>query len=296
MHVVQLAHAKINLALAVGPPRKSDGFHPICSWFAPIDLADELRIEELDTGATSRYAIDWAQDAPRPSPIDWPLEKDLAVRAHRLIEQEVGRALPIAMRLTKRIPVGGGLGGGSSDAAALLRAINQLFKLNIPALRLRTIALSLGSDVPYFLLHPLTPAIVEGVGDTIVPAPPIDGHLILVFPPFGCPTGAVYRAFDSLGPSPARDTAVRTLALAPPKTDCLFNDLAAAAEQVVPQLAQVRATAARVLARPVHVTGSGSTLFALCSSRSECADLTAAVHGALPDCAAATVSFLFSRG
>ncbi|MBL8744930.1 MAG: hypothetical protein JNK58_01095 [Phycisphaerae bacterium] len=289
--VVRTAHAKINLALAVGPPRLADGFHPICSWFAPIDLADTLTLTRLADNAHSRHETAWADDAPRTSPIDWPIEKDLAVRAHRLIEAEVARPLPIAMRLTKRIPVGGGLGGGSSDAAAMLRALIELFDLRVPAAHLHTLALSLGSDVPYFLLDPLTPAIVEGVGDAIVPTPPIEGRLVLILPPFGCPTGSVYRAFDSLKPGPMRDTAVRNMALAAPRAESLFNDLALAAETIEPRLAHTRAVAARAIGQPVHVTGSGSTLFAIIDSGELPRHITA-LNDALPDCAVLDSCFL----
>src|SRR6185295_18407432 len=122
----------VNLALSVGPPLPAGdpraGMHPIASWMHAIDLCDEVWITRLVTGA-SRLDIAWADDAPRPSPIDWPSEKDLAFRAHRLLEGDTGRALPAAIRIAKRIPVGGGLGGGSSDAAATLLALNDLFAL-----------------------------------------------------------------------------------------------------------------------------------------------------------------------
>lgn len=257
-----IAHAKVNLALAVAQPR-ADGLHPICSWFAPIELSDSLHIEALAAGEQSRYTIEWSSDAPRPSAIDWPIEKDLAVRAHRLIEREAGRSLPIAMRLVKRIPVGGGLGGGSSDAAAMIRGLVRLFDLRLERERLHTLALALGSDVPYFLLDPLTPAVVEEVGQRLVPAPGVRGDLTLILPPFGCPTGAVYRAFDAMPAGAFRDEAVRRMSRRDPIDRELFNDLATAAERVEPRLATCRAAAERALARPVHITGSGSTMFAL---------------------------------
>lgn len=288
----QSAHAKINLAIAVGPPPggAGDGLHPICSWFAPIDLADELRVELLRDGP-SRYEIVWAEDAPRQSPIDWPIENDLAVRAHRLLEREVGRPLPIALRLTKRIPVGGGLGGGSSDAAAMLRAVIGVHRLEIPADRVHAIALSLGSDVPYFLLDPPSPAIVEGVGESVTPTPPIAGSLILILPPFGCPTGAVYKAFDAMGPKPMRAEAVRALAGNTLNSEELFNDLATPAESIEPRLREIRATASRIAARPVHVTGSGSTLFALCGVDDDAGVLAATLRDALPECAVMVSKF-----
>jgi 4-diphosphocytidyl-2-C-methyl-D-erythritol kinase len=94
--------AKVNLALSVGAPR-ADGYHPIASWMVAIDLCDELRLEPQPDGSTSTYTIAWAANALRASAIDWSLDKDLTVRAHRLVEQHVGRPLPIAMQMTKRI-------------------------------------------------------------------------------------------------------------------------------------------------------------------------------------------------
>ena len=105
--------AKLNLALAVGPPRP-DGLHPICSWMTTIDLADELTITRLPPDRLSRYAILWHAEARRPREIDWSITKDLAVRAHLALERHCERALPLQMKLEKRIPLGSGLGGGSS--------------------------------------------------------------------------------------------------------------------------------------------------------------------------------------
>lgn len=278
--IIARAYAKVNLALSVGPPLPASagpqaGFHPIASWFSAIDLFDELELERLGGGAASRFEISWAEDAPRPSPIDWPIEKDLAVRAHRLLEAEVMRPLPVVMRLRKRIPVGGGLGGGSSDAAAMLRAVGALFELAIAPGRLAELSAKLGSDVAFFLdgpaRQPPSPAIVSGLGDRIERVARAPAAVLLLLPPFGCPTGAVYRAFDAMPGSVLKDDRVRQLArdsVAAGRIDtrALFNDLAGAAETVAPALAKVRADAEQALETSVHVTGSGSTLFALADS------------------------------
>ena len=145
------AYAKLNLALSVGPPVPPRGYHPIASWFVCIGLSDTLRLTRLQPGSPSRHTIRWAPGAPRPTPIDWPVERDLAVRAHRLLEHHTGRPLPVDMTVDKRIPVGAGLGGGSSDAAAALRALNTLFSLGLPADQLRALASHLGSDIPFFI-------------------------------------------------------------------------------------------------------------------------------------------------
>ena len=112
--ICALAPAKLNLALSVGAPN-AQRMHPIASWMVTVSLHDELFLEELQADSLSLYAIIWHKDARRKSEIDWSITKDLAVRAHLAVEAHVGRKLPIKMRLEKRIPVGGGLGGGSSN-------------------------------------------------------------------------------------------------------------------------------------------------------------------------------------
>lgn len=276
------APAKLNLALAVGPPLPAgpnQGFHPIASWFVAIDLCDTLSLTRLGEHEPSRYTIAWSPEAPRPTPIDWPLEKDLAVRAHRSLEARVGRSLPVALRMDKRIPVGGGLGGGSSDAASMLLALDRLFDLRTPIADLITIASTLGSDIAFFLdercqsspnAAPL-PAIVTGLGERVERTHHAPTHLSawLIVPPFGCPTGPVYKAFDAAPTTSVDEARVRALAgeraLDPLG---LFNDLERPACVVEPRLASTLAHLRGVLKghAPVHVTGSGSTMFAMCPS------------------------------
>ncbi|MBL8758219.1 MAG: hypothetical protein JNK35_07320 [Phycisphaerae bacterium] len=292
VRVMLRAHAKLNLALSVGAPLPASagekaGFHPIESWFACIDLHDDLEVERLPAGP-SRFRVEWAPDAPRPTPIDWPIEKDLTVKAHAALERAVGAgvgSLPVAAVLRKRIPVGGGLGGGSSDAAAMLRALDTLFDLRLPTAALASIGASLGSDVPFFIDDcepaggtappPARPAIVSGLGERIERLPRVEGHVVLLLPPFGCPTGAVYRAFDSGGVmggvgvggpgrlEPGRAARVATAAIGGAAFEAIpfFNDLTDAACRVQPDLARLIDEARRLSGRPVVMTGSGSTLF-----------------------------------
>ena len=130
------ALAKINLSLSVGLPIEKIGMmHPIATLMSTIDFCDVLTVTRLDEGDLSRYAILWNEDAPQQTPIDWLITSDLAVRAHRYLEAKVGRPLPVQLKLEKRIPVGAGLGGGSSDAAAMLRATAALFDLDVDLTR-----------------------------------------------------------------------------------------------------------------------------------------------------------------
>ncbi len=272
--------AKVNLALSIGPPIAagvSAGMHPIASWMAAVDFGDDLRIDRL-ADEPSRFDLTVASDGPRPTPIDWPLEKDLCFRAVALLSEHVDRPLPVALSLVKRVPTGAGLGGGSSDAAFTLVGVNAVHHLSLDDATLIQLAGRLGSDVAFFIgvaravvtghAHGFTSAIVTGLGDGIEPVPtaaPID--LVLIFPPFGCPTGPVYRAFDQAStaeslaghPQTAR---VRELAMRTPlPADGPFNDLAQPACAVAPDLGPLMTKLRESLQVPIHVTGSGSTLF-----------------------------------
>ena len=272
--IVVRAPAKLNLALSVGPPG-ADRMHPIASWMVTTDFADDLHLRRLDDGRDSLYAIVWAPDAPRTSDIDWPIQKDLAVRAHLALERHAGRRLPVRMKLEKRIPVGGGLGGGSSDAAAMLRGLRELFDLAVSDADLQELARTLGSDVPFLVRG--GSAIVEGLGERLEHhdrSP--DLHAVLAFPAAACPTGPVYGKFDLMRPDASlRPARVRALAATPSLAhDAPFNDLAEPAIAVTPVLADEIADLESVTGRRAHVSGSGSTLFVLCEGRLE-ADLLA---------------------
>lgn len=276
------APAKVNLALAVGPPDPASGDHrhPICSWMAPVSLCDDLTVVRLPPGSLSRYGLFWAEDARHKPEINWPILKDLAVRAHLLLREAVGRDLPLQMKIEKRIPLGAGLGGGSSDAAAMLLACNDLFDLRLPAAQLVQLAASLGSDVPFFIAGRC--AVIEGFGERLAEvSDPGDLHLVLCLPPYGCATAEVYRLFDRRGATPAgfETAAGRVRAMAREGrvgSSDPFNDLAQAAFDHQPQLARLAAALAELAERPVHVTGSGSTLFVACGDEMEADALASA--------------------
>ncbi|MCH8822580.1 MAG: 4-(cytidine 5'-diphospho)-2-C-methyl-D-erythritol kinase [Planctomycetes bacterium] len=260
-----LAPAKLNLALSVGPPN-SDGMHPICSWMVSVGLCDELTVTMLQPDRLSRYAILWHEEAKSTSDIDWSITKDLAVRAHLALQEHTKRQLPVQLKLEKRIPVGGGLGGGSSNAAAMLNAVNQLFELDLSKDELIKIAANLGSDVPFFVSG--GSAVVTGLGDQI------DLHdqmpiinAVIVFPQIKCPTSSVYRAFDELSPSSLNSEAVSLAAKnnnSSIQPDAIFNDLTQAAIDTAPQLKEHMQQLSDLAQRKVHIAGSGSSLFILC--------------------------------
>ena len=238
--------------------------HPIASWMTPVTLADEIVVTRIGDGHAPVFERRFADGTPVP----WPEESDLVVRAHRAVERVAG-PLPVRVSVVKHIPAGGGLGGGSSDAAVVLRALDVLFGLGLGQAGLVEIARSLGSDIPFFLDEGAKPgapphcALVSGMGDRVDRLEPGQwpGGWVLICPPFGCETGAVYRAFDA-DPRPFRADDVERVARSPAfDPAALFNDLAGAAEAVKPELGRIRRGLARALGVGVHVSGSGSTLF-----------------------------------
>jgi 4-diphosphocytidyl-2-C-methyl-D-erythritol kinase len=238
-------------------------------------LHDDIALERLAEGRGARAGgldIRWADDAPGGArPVEWPLEHDLAQRARALLEAEAGRPLPCVIRIRKRIAAGAGLGGGSSDAASVLRLLDVAFDLGLGAGRLRRLSARLGSDVAFFLDESLTgpprPALVTGFGDELERAAAPGAGLALIVPDFGCATPAVYRAFDTLEPGPLRLGEVAAMARDPsrldPRGESLFNDLAAAAELLEPRLAALRERIGQAAGCAAHVTGSGSAMFVI---------------------------------
>jgi 4-diphosphocytidyl-2-C-methyl-D-erythritol kinase len=182
------APAKLNLFLHV-VGRRADGYHVLQSAFALIDAADRLRFAVRRDGAIRRVS-----DLPGVPP-----ESDLAVRAARLLQAETGTALGADIEVEKRLPLGGGVGGGSSDAATTLLVLNRLWGTGLGRPELQALGARLGADVPFFVFG--RNAWVEGIGDRLVPLElPPAWYLVLV-PPVCVPTGEIFAA-----PELTRDT------------------------------------------------------------------------------------------
>lgn len=258
------APAKVNLALSVGPPEPRGtpdaGMHPIASWMAAIDLHDDVTLTRADETTLTRR---WAEDTPAGAPLGWLASDDLAVRALWLLGESAGRELKAEIALTKRIPVGGGLGGGSSDAAACLLAANELFDLGLTTQDLASVGRRIGSDVPFFLDDSPSPrpALVAQFGERIGRVRLEATDLLLIVPGFGCDTGGVYREYDQ---SPLTLDLERVAALARGErvaAEGLFNDLALPAQRFQPELQTLMGRLGRIIDEPIHLSGSGSTLF-----------------------------------
>jgi 4-diphosphocytidyl-2-C-methyl-D-erythritol kinase len=266
----ELAYAKLNLVLHVGPAR-DDGLHPICSLMASIDLADELTATPRRSGADH-------VDAPGVP------GENLAARALAEFRSRAGGKLPpLELRIHKRIPVAAGLGGGSADAAAALRIANELAGGPLSAEELIRLAADLGSDVP----SQLDPrhALVEGVGERIEPLELPALVAVLVPDPEGLPTATVYAELDRLGGTRANldPEPLKRLAAAGPEEMAagLENDLQQAALSLRPHLSARLDSLRSGGALGAAVSGSGPTCFGLYADRKAAEDAAASIPGAL---------------
>ena len=240
------APAKLNLFLHV-VGRRSDGYHLLQSVFRLIDLGDALRFAPRTDGRIARAA-----------PLAGvPEERDLCLRAARLLQEASGASLGVEITLDKRLPMGGGLGGGSSDAATVLLALNRLWSLDWPRERLQALGLELGADVPFFI-HGRN-AFVEGVGERLQALNLPPAWYLVVAPPASVPTAEIFAA-----PDLTRDTKAIKMAdfSAGWGAGGLFgrNDLEAVVCERYPAVA--RALAWLRQHAEARMTGSGACVFA----------------------------------
>lgn len=244
------APAKVNLLLHVGT-RRSDGLHELCSLFASIDLADDLIVRESP-------ALDDVVVCPG---VSGPNLCQRALDAYRSATE--APLFPVEVRVEKRIPVAAGLGGGSADAAAVLRAANEAAGSPLDAAALRRLAARVGADVPS-QVEPRH-ALVRGAGEIVEPVGLPAMTLVLVPAPDGLATEDVYREADRLGATRDRldPEAVRALAGRPTGelAAALENDLQAAALSLRPELERSIEGLRRAGALAALVTGSGPTVF-----------------------------------
>lgn len=252
------ACAKLNLALAVTGTR-ADGYHDLRSVFARIDLADDVRVVR-HTRLEVRNTADVGPG------------EDLAARAVRALAAATGREAHAFVRIRKRIPLAAGLGGGSSDAGAVLRALAALWKTDVD---LGAIAASVGSDVPFFV-RDVAVALVSGRGEIVapLPAPREPLHVVVVRPTLRLDTAAVFaelRADDAHAlPHVDRVAEAFTRGTITPELLRVHaeNDLLGPAERRCPAIVSWRAAAAaRGIA--LALTGSGPTLFAVADDRAD---------------------------
>ena len=261
--VEERACAKINLFLRV-TGRRADGYHQLDSVFLPISLADEIRLEVRTAEETS---ITLNCDAPALL----SSQNNLATRAARAFMSEFGLAAQMQIDLKKNIPIAAGLGGGSSDAGAVLRMLAVAAEIDDPddLATIRRIALSLGADVPFFL-DP-RPSRVNGIGELIVPIPKVPRiPIVIAAPPFEVPTAAIFRALKPehwSGPSP--DTDIEAIVRGEISSAITVNDLAATAIAQFPEIRRLKALLEESGARAAQMSGSGGALFGVFDSLEE---------------------------
>jgi 4-diphosphocytidyl-2-C-methyl-D-erythritol kinase len=278
MSVRAFAPAKINLTLEVGLPR-ADGYHPLQSivTFADVgDIIEAERAEVLSLNIVGEFADELAGDT----------ENNLVMRAARALSEAAGASQGAALTLEKQLPIASGIGGGSSDAAAALRALNELWGLNWPLDQLRSIARSLGADVPVCLAG--LPAYMTGAGEVFeqITLPAFAAVLINPLTPLSTPE--VYRRFDAMGlgarfaamPAPDWSSAEHALA----GIARTGNDLTDPATAIAPQIAEVsQMLRADARVRYAALSGSGATVFALTANAEDAAAVADALQEKRPD-------------
>lgn len=268
------ALAKVNRSLCV-LGKRPDGYHELDTLFQTIDLFDDLSLEEDDRLTLSIEGGTLSADG-----------SNLVLRAAHALAVRAGAVRGARLRLTKRIPVGAGLGGGSADAAAALLGLNALWGLGLATQELRLAAASVGSDVAFFLFGGRARGTGRGEQIEMLSDVP-DESLVLLVPPFGMTTPDVYR---NLGARPLPDPPPA----APPAGELPErNDLEATAERLRPELRIFRASLLSAGAVSARLSGSGSALFGVFPSDDAARRAAAALDGR--DGARAVVTRTVSR-
>jgi 4-diphosphocytidyl-2-C-methyl-D-erythritol kinase len=265
MSVRVFAPAKINLTLEVGAPR-ADGYHPLQSLVMFADVGDWVE---------ARPAEDVSLDVSGPFAANLEGE-NLIVRAARVLAAHAGVTSAAALTLEKNLPVAAGIGGGSSDAAAALKALNRLWALNLEPSELRALSRELGADVPVCI--DARAAWMSGIGDNLaaIETPSVAAVLVNAVQPLS--TGAVFRRFDEMAlgrgfaerPPPTMASATEMVAFARARG----NDLAKPARALMPELDAME-HALKSDARVIYagLSGSGATMFALVGSNADAKSL-----------------------
>ncbi len=275
-----LAPAKINLHLRVGPSQP-DGFHSLLSWICTVGLFDTLTLN-LNSKVAHATAGPPAVISLATDQLDLPTDgRNLVVRVAKALadtpgdgDGRAGRREGVSAFLAKRIPMGAGMGGGSSDAARTLLGLNNLWGIGWSARRLSEFSWQFGSDLPFFFHGPSS--ICTGRGERVGPiGRPAPRHAVVVMPEIHLATPAVYRRFDEMGLggeqtlSTEPDWGAWTKLPARLLLPMLVNDLEPAAFSLVAELGELRQQAERMLGRAVRMSGSGSSLFTLFDEREE---------------------------
>jgi len=250
-----IANAKINLGLRI-VGRRENGLHLLHTLFQEIDFGDDVTL-------TNRPKLKVILEVPGPAAGGVPTdESNLCLRAARLFKARVGAGQGVHIRLEKRIPVGAGLGGGSSDAAAVLRGLSELWEAGLSAMELEKLALRLGADVPFFIRGGLQ--LGEGIGEVLTPLErELPCTVVLVIPPFGVDTAWAYGQFASRSDFPAPPAFDELIARDPITWEAFTNDFEEVVFPRYGQLAEIKRGLLEAGAVYASLSGSGSVVVGL---------------------------------
>jgi 4-diphosphocytidyl-2-C-methyl-D-erythritol kinase len=242
------APAKLNLFLHV-TGRRADGYHLLETLLVPIDRGDRIRLKLRDDGQVSRVR----------GPTDIAESDDLSVRAARLLQRACGLTHGVEIDVDKQIPLGGGLGGGSSDAATVLLGLNRMWQLGLTRAALMALALELGADVPFFVFG--APALARGIGELLEPISLPPTWFVVVTPAAHVATAAIFAA-----PELTRHSASAKMSIF--SEGYGRNDLQAVAASRFPEIAASLDALSREAAgaASIGMSGSGACVFAAFSA------------------------------
>lgn len=239
------APAKLNLFLSI-TGRRDDGYHNLQTLFQFVDYGDSLSFAPAADGEL--------QLTPALNGV--PFEQNLIIKAARLLQRKTGSNRGAHIHLTKRLPMGGGLGGGSSDAATTLVALNRLWSLGLTTDQLAELGIALGADVPVFVRGQA--AFAEGVGDILTPASPAEPWYLVLCPAVEVATAAIFNDPDL--PRNSKDTSLQQWLNIPWRNDC-----EALVKKRYPEVAKLLGWLLEYA--PSRMTGTGACIFASFNSR-----------------------------
>lgn len=252
------APAKVNLYLRIVGKRR-DGYHILDTIMVPVSLYDEIEITRPKLGKGGRGELEVICDHPQVP----PGPGNLAYRAADLLLREKGIKDPIHIHILKRIPVGGGLGGGSSDAAATIKGLNRLFHLGCKRSEMVSLAASLGADVPFFIYG--HPARARGIGEKLEPLPVFPRlWMVILYPGFPVSTRWVYQNLVFKLTKPIENIRINFFGEHPKKLRrLLVNDLEMVTIRRYPRIAFLKERLLQEGATGAFMSGSGSSVFGI---------------------------------
>ena len=251
--------------------KRRDGYHLLDTIMVPVSLYDEIEIRKIRRASKKKEAADGLIRVTCDHPLVPGGEKNIAHRAARQLMQRARSEQPVHIHIRKHIPVGAGLGGGSTDAAATLIGLNRLLRLRLSTAELEEIALSVGADVPFFIRA--RPARARGIGERLYPIRKLAHFwLVIVYPGFPISTARVFNNYRSKLTKPLVNTSIPSSLKSFDKlAGLLFNDLESVTFGWYPSLSLIKARLLHEGAAGGLMSGSGSSVFGVFASKRQAA-------------------------